>query len=82
MLSKNRGAAAILLAYVYNIDYGFMAKTGKLIPINDPVVKNFLSTNFIIFPWFFFFYLLIKIKPPFYLFISQSLLIIYYFCLG
>lgn len=50
MLSKNRGAAAILLAYVYNIDYGFMAKTGKLIPINDPVVKNFLSTNFIIFP--------------------------------
>lgn len=50
MSSKKRGAAAILFAYVYNIDYGFIAKTGKLIPIKDPLVINFFSTNLIILP--------------------------------
>jgi hypothetical protein len=49
--SLNRiGAAPKPLAYVYKIDSGFIAKTGKLIPIKDPVDKNFFSTNFIIFP--------------------------------
>lgn len=36
------------LAYDYRIDYGFIANTGKLMPINDPVVTNFFSTNLMI----------------------------------
>jgi len=42
------GAQPIDLAYVSSILSGFIAKVGKLIPINDPVVKNFLITNPII----------------------------------
>ena len=40
----------MLLQYVYRIDSGFIAKTGKLIPMKDPVVINLATTNFIIFP--------------------------------
>lgn len=70
--SKNSGAAAILFAYVYKIDSGFIAKTGKLMPIKEPVVINFLRTNLSNFPIVFFFYLFISIKPPFSVLIYQS----------
>ena len=73
MRSKSKEAAAILLAYVSKTDYGFIAITGKLIPINDRVVINFFNTNLIILPWFFFFSLLINFNPPFSVLTSQSL---------
>jgi hypothetical protein len=50
------GATPIDFAYDSNMLSGFMAKAGKLIPINDLVVTNFLTTKPTIFEELFFHY--------------------------
>ena len=39
---------AIALQYVSSMDSGFMAKTGKLMPIKEPILRTLLSTKLII----------------------------------
>jgi hypothetical protein len=49
IFSNKSGAIPSDFAYVYKIVSGFIAKTGKLMPMKDPVVTNFFRTNLIIF---------------------------------
>ena len=72
MFSNKLGAAPKAFAYDSKIDSGFMANVGKLIPINEPDERNFLTTNLTTLVWFFFLSSLMKKNPPFFLSAYQS----------